>query len=380
MLFTEMTDKIQEIELFLINVDAETHLSYCSMQNRQHIFIRISDSNYSGWGEVSVSGNTPDYDINCWGRDFSSLKGMSLSDAFRHLKDNRGVWPFPKTESSEMALLDLAGKILKIPAIELLNLKGREPIPGLFCILENDPDRVAEKAVMAVERNLRSHVKLKIFGKTKQDCELVKAARSVLGNDTFLCADANSGYKEADLRILASQLNELHQAGLDACEDPAERSFEDWVTLQNMVGELALIPDDPTRPAWLAVDRILENMGRIYNLHPGCMGSIIELAPLANKIKNFNAALMIGDSSLVGPACTAWQQIAIGLKASWVEALEKHTESNVLAQCTLGQSTEQLADGRFAISELRPGFGLDLDITTLRALADKQLEVKGTGK
>ena len=32
---------------------------------------------------------------------------------------------------------------------------------------------------------------------------------------------------------------------------------------------------------------------------------------------------MIGDSSLIGAACTFWQQLAIGNEASWVEAMEK---------------------------------------------------------
>ena len=68
-------------------------------------------------------------------------------------------------------------------------------------------------------------------------------------------------------------------------------------------------------------------MGGIYNIHPDSSGSIIDAIMLAGKIYETGAELMIGDDSLIGPAATVWQQIAIGLGAKWVEATEKENES-----------------------------------------------------
>jgi hypothetical protein len=97
------------------------------------------------------------------------------------------------------------------------------------------------------------------------------------------------------------------------------------------------------------------------------MGSVADTVPLGRRVQQeFGARLMVGDQSLVGVACTAWEQVAIGLGADWVEAIEKPQENDLLQRVTLACSTEQKADGRFGIAELRPGFGLELDLDALR--------------
>lgn len=83
-----------------------------------------------------------------------------------------------------------------------------------------------------------------------------------------------------------------------------------------MVGDLTLIPDAPMRPARKGINTIAHGMGRIYNLYPSTMGSLTHMAKLANRIRAIGANVMIGDDNLVGPACTAWQQIAVGLGAT----------------------------------------------------------------
>jgi hypothetical protein len=190
-----------------------------------------------------------------------------------------------------------------------------------------------------------------------------------MGPEAYVTADANSGYTcetEEDIEPLATDLLRLHGNGLSACEDPARMPNEYWVRLQEMVGGLDLIPDYPTRPARESVSTLLPGMGRVYNMHPACMGTIIDVVPLARRIHEFGAEVMVGDHSLVGPACTAWQQIAIGLGAAWVEALEKPQESDDFPRSITGCATTQLPDGRFGLEELRPGFGLEVDTAGLR--------------
>ena len=276
-----------------------------------------------------------------------------------------------------MALLDLAGRLLGSSVLALLNLDGRQPVPGLFCILESDPQRAAEQAVLARKQNHTTHIKLKIYGESTLDAALIRAVRKVMGPKTYLIADANEGYAHAlnaPLDALAAQLKALHQAGLNACEDPAELDTADWVDLQTRVGLLDLIPDKPMRPAWRALHTVIPGMGRVYNLHPGSMGSLVDTITLARKIQSFGAQIMVGDDSLIGPGCTAWQQIAVGLGAAWVEALEKPQESNVFLQCVQSQSTEQKLNGRFGMTydyatrDLHPGFGLQVDVPRLRKM------------
>ena len=192
-----------------------------------------------------------------------------------------------------------------------------------------------------------------------------------------ITGDAEGGYflsPEAPLVHLAENLKTLHQAGLNACEDPAVLSVEDWRVLQTRVNLLDLIPDKPLQPVWQGLEIIKSGMGRLYNLHPGHMGSLIEVVTLAQRIHDFGARIMVSDDAYIGPGCTIWQYMAIGLGAVWVEAIEKPEESDVFSQCIQIKSTEMKPDGRFglvydqATRALRPGFGFQVDVPLLRKL------------
>jgi len=92
-------------------------------------------------------------------------------------------------------------------------------------------------------------------------------------------------------------------------------------------------------------------------------------------IQKAGKKLMVGDSSLVGPACSAWQQIAIGLWADWVEALENPQENDVFQRCTIRNPVGRTADGRFQITELQPAFGVELDLQKLQQLSSENLSL-----
>jgi len=70
--------KIDEINLFLINVTKERNFSFGVWKNRQHIMINIKGGNHIGWGETKVSSNQPDFDLSAWSEEFKKLKGMKL--------------------------------------------------------------------------------------------------------------------------------------------------------------------------------------------------------------------------------------------------------------------------------------------------------------
>jgi hypothetical protein len=151
-------------------------------------------------------------------------------------------------------------------------------------------------------------------------------------------------------------------------------SVEEWVKLQKMVGELSLIPDKPMRPAWKGIERIRPDMGRIFNMHPSTMGSFKQTALLANKIREVGGKIMVGDDSLVGPACSAWQQLAIGVGADWVEAVEKKEDSALYMDCIIKSPTKKQPNGYYALEEA-PGFGLVLDDERLKKECGLYIEV-----
>jgi hypothetical protein len=104
------------------------------------------------------------------------------------------------------------------------------------------------------------------------------------------------------------------------------------------------------------------------------MGTFQEINQMAKVIKESGKGIMIGDSSLVGAACTFWQQIAIGNKASWVEAMEKPQEQDAFINCIEEKATQLNAEGKVSV-DFKPGFGLKVNETKLKSLADKYLNI-----
>ena len=115
-------------------------------------------------------------------------------------------------------------------------------------------------------------------------------------------------------------------------------------------------------------------MGRIYNLHPSTMGSLTHTAKLAHKVKEIGAKVMIGDDSLVGPACSAWQQIAIGVDATWVDAIEKKEDSKTYLECLESTATKKEDNGYYSFKP-KPGFGLELDSDRLKKVSELYIEI-----
>lgn len=358
--------KIEEVEVYKYNILAERHFSFGTWTSRQHAFVKIGSQGKLGFGENIMAVNKPEISLQEWGGYLKELVGLTIQEAIDLTRTKYDTWGGRCCEMAEMALIDLGGKLLKQTGLEMLNLRGEKPVFGVYVILSDDVDFVAQEAKRAYKKNRAQYIKVKLFGDLELDSKIVKAVRDNTDENTFLIGDVNTGYgksvKEEDLDHLAKQLRVLFDCGLDACEDPADMSNELWIDLQKRVGKLDLIPDVPMRPARVVINENIEGMGRIYNIHPGCMESIIDAVKLSNKIKKQGAKLMIGDDSLIGPACTVWQQLAIGLEADWVEALEKDGDSDDFYKSIIDISTKTDEKGAISYNKEKYGFGLELDV------------------
>jgi L-alanine-DL-glutamate epimerase-like enolase superfamily enzyme len=373
-----LNEKITKIELFRYDINIPRYFSWGTWHNRQHLFIKISSGDFYGWSETPASKNTPNFKPTSWVRYLKQFKGLSIGEAQKLLASQQvsGTETSLKMlESLDMGLLDLSGRLQNKSAVELLGLTGRKSVPGLYCILDKDENKVRVEAEKSIEQNLAHHLKFKMYGDEEVDMKLLQTIRDVLGDESVVISDVNNGYKEWEsLDELKSLLYRFRQNGLNAIEDPAQLKTNEWVQLQQMVGDLTLIPDAPMRPAWKGLETITPGMGRIYNLHPSTMGSLTHTAQLAHKVKDIGAKVMIGDDSLVGPACSAWQQIAIGTGATWVEAIEKEEDSKAYLECLQSMATKKEANGHYSFKPA-PGFGLELDTNRLKKVSEFYIEI-----
>lgn len=360
---------ISSITLYKINVQALRKFSFGSWTSRQHVFVRISSGAHCGWGENIIAVNQPGIGLKEWGDALKPLIGLSPEAALAKVDAHAGLWKDNLMEIAEMALFDLMGKQLGKPALELLGLASGRSVEGVFVILSDDLAFVESQAQYAVAHGFSRYIKVKLFGKLELDEAILRTVRKQAPRERcFLIGDVNCGYRPdgnaPGLDAIAASLRRLYDAGLDACEDPARMLGAEWVTLQALCQPLPLIPDYPMRPSRSAIHSLLPGMGGYYNIHPGSAGSLRDAIRLAKRVSELGGKLMIGDDSLIGPACTVWQQLAIGLGASWVEAVEKPSDSDFYFQCIQRMATEPR---RMPIEyKPAPGFGLELDEEKLR--------------
>ena len=369
--------KIDEINLFLINVTKERNFSFGVWKNRQHVMFNIKGADHVGWGETKVASNQPDFDLADWSKAFKKLKGMTLGEAIEEVRNQffSGQWRPIITEGLLMTLYDLMGKIENKPTVKIWGLEGQDPVPAIFCILEKEEEMVVKQAQIAIDQNMHRYVKIKMFGDFEQDKKNIGALRKFLGPDSFILGDPNRGYKFIkDLKALSKIMIVLHEAGMDGVEDPSSLDKEELIYLQANVGKLSIVPDHIMRPAAKSIKYFDDRMGNYFNLHPNCMGTFTEINDISKVIRASDKGIMIGDSSLIGAACTFWQQIAIGNQASWVEAMEKPQEQDAFLRCVLQKATHLNEEGK-VVADFKPGFGLKVDEQKLISLADAHLNI-----
>jgi L-alanine-DL-glutamate epimerase-like enolase superfamily enzyme len=358
-------------------VTKERNFSFGVWKNRQHIMINIKGGNHLGWGETKVSSNRPDFDLSAWSEEFKKLKGMKLGEAIEEVRNQflTGNWKPIVTEGLLMTLYDLMGKIENKPTVKIWGLKGEDPVPAIFCILEKEEDMVIKQAKIAIEQNMYRYVKIKMFGDLEQDRRNISALRKFLGPDSFILGDPNRGYKNiTDLDELSKIMISLNQAGMDGVEDPSDLKKEELIYLQANVGKLSIVPDKIMRPAHKSINYFDDRMGNYFNLHPNCMGTFTEINEISKVIRASKKGIMIGDSSLIAAACTFWQQIAIGNEASWVEAMEKPQEQDAFLKCIEQKATHLNKEGKVEM-DFKPGFGLKVNEQKLISLADAHLNI-----
>ncbi len=378
--------RIEQVHVRCWQVEAQRDFSFGTWTSRQLAEIVICAQDQRGFGENIIATNQPEEDGHTWHEAGQQLSGLSFSEALNALVEHPNGWPHRSQEAFEMALVDLIGKLGGVSALELLGLMPSEKargtadyrVPTLSVILSRDLARVRHDLQEAMAEKRAHHVKLKLFGEAELDQSIVRQVRQDLGDAScWLIGDVNQGYKAADpSRAAASQaplveaIAALHQAGLDAVEDPCPGTIDEILAVEDAVNAHLGLPesafpfifDAPMRPARRAKALMLaQGEHRCFiNHHPGCMGSIFDAIELAQTAKSRGERIMIGDDSLIGAACTVWQQLAIGLGAEVCEATTKPGDSDRFLGRVRSLACRE--EEGWAIWTPAPGFGLDLEV------------------
>ncbi len=194
---------------------------------RPHVIVEIAaDSGPVGLGEASplpeFTGETAQSILAVLRETYlEALAGRDATQAGAIMVELERLRPGnPSAKAAiDLALYDLAGKLLGVPTSTLLGGARRDSARVASAVgIGPIPDIVAqvERSVAAGSRT----IKMKVGQDPRADVARVRAVRSAVGSDVHIRIDANQGYDSGTAIGVLRQLEDCH---LDYIEQPVPR-------------------------------------------------------------------------------------------------------------------------------------------------------------
>jgi len=225
------------------------------IDSREYCLVRLTAADGTvGWGECwgPIAGNreTLEEYVAPWlvGREVDDVRAVYDELKFRLRSSYHSYVPASVLGGVDIALWDLSGKQLGVPAAELLGGRRRESVrayaTGHFWPDVDSFAEIRESVVREAEGHVDagfSALKTKIgmvrhpdfpYG-WEEDVELVRAVREAVGDDVLLATDANHAYDRATAERVGHALAELD---VHFFEEPVEpQHVDDYVRLNDAI-------------------------------------------------------------------------------------------------------------------------------------------------
>jgi muconate cycloisomerase len=224
--------KIADLRVVLADIPVKRphKMSFTTLEAVNFVFVRLESSDgHVGWGEAaclggptwseesaeSVAATITRY-IAPWlvGRDPTRIEALRLEMA-RRVQGN----PFARA-AVEMALWDLAGRVLEVPVHRLLGGRVRDRVPLSWSLAVEDPRAEVEEAQAKAALGHRIFKIKTAAAPLAADVERVRRLREALDPGISLRVDANQGW-DRPTALLAVRALEPYR--LDFVEQPVPR-------------------------------------------------------------------------------------------------------------------------------------------------------------
>ena len=192
------------------------------------LIIRIETNNgVIGWGETTAAPSHGgqsleemyhvfglDLRSDLIGKDILDLSGITQQLCLRYPKASGAI------AAIDIALYDVLGKYLHIPAYTLMGGKKRDEIAPLYLVGTNTVESDIADAKKYFSQGYR-FFKLKLGVKTpEEDIQSVLGIRAAIGSEAKICADANTGYST---EVATTFLQRTQEARIEFLEQPLEK-------------------------------------------------------------------------------------------------------------------------------------------------------------
>jgi muconate cycloisomerase len=310
--------KINGFRTYLVRLPARRDHNWASKMETpigSHLLLRLeTDAGVVGWGEAPA--------IATWGGAHMTYYGETpitvrhyISDYFFPLINGRSPFdigpihaamdrivkghPYAKA-AVDIALYDLAGKLLGVPVYQLLGGAHRDRISIAHSLGIMENDRAVAEAEQALAEGITT-IKIKAGVDARRDIELLQRLRKVADPSVNLRADANEGYRSATEAIRITK--EMEPYNVLLMEQPVA-DIEDMAAIARAV-DTPLMADES---AWTPQDifRIRElRAAEFISLYVTKPGGLFRAREVAAAAEAAGLRSDIGGSIEMGVGCAA---------------------------------------------------------------------------
>ena len=364
--------KIVAVDAFPVSQVVKPDLAIVSAAGKHpeshYVFVAIrTDEGLAGFGEATVapgwSGESQGSALHLLQEILSPLligknplhTGSLVDSMDRFLIGN----PFTKA-ALEMALLDLAGKMLNSPSHILLGGPRRAPaIPLRFSVGAFSPSEAARVARHAVGLGLRA-VKVKVGLDVEEDIARVAAVREAVGDRCRVAVDANAGWRESDA---ANAIPHLERLGVNAIEEPLRRGdFRGCARLRKRTA-IPIMLDESVFTRQDALQAIREDACDLISIYPGKNGGIRRSLEIAQMAAAAGLQCTIGSNLEMDMGTSAMLHLAVAVPVL-ATAVDHDIIGPLYYQRHFTCNPIRFADGCALLPE-GPGLGVEIDMNSL---------------
>ncbi len=287
-----------------------------------------------------------------------------------HAIMDRAVKGYPYAKAAiDMALYDLMGKALGVPAYRLLGGLVRPEVRLAHSLGIMETKAAVDEALAVVQEGMRT-IKVKVGIDPERDVEVVRELRKALSPDIEITVDANQGYPSPKAAIRT--ILRMCEHGISMAEQPVE-GLDGMAEVRAAVPCLIMADES----AWTPHD-ILEIKAKgaadvfsLYTTKPGGLFKAKKVAAVAEACGlacNVNGSLETGVGNAANlhlVVSTNICTLANVLPVTTLQGREQTKLAGIYYTDDIVQDPFPYADGTLRVPD-RPGLGVELDEARLK--------------
>lgn len=264
----------------------------------------------------------------------------------------------------EIALLDLKGKALGIPVVELLGGVCRDRVPVIGYLFIDEPEANAAKAAAFATAGF-TELKLKVGRDFQQDHDTIAAIRDRVGSDVKLRIDANMNWS---VPAAIKWIRGLERFDLQYVEQPVPDFDVQGLAQVRRSVAVPIAADEACTDVRSALELIKADACDVFVVYPSEAGGLSRARQIAALAEAAGKWCAIGSWAELGVATMANAHLVASCP-NFVFASDTHyplQEHDVLAEPI------EMRDGLVEVPRAA-GLGIELDPGALERLANFQV-------